>query len=41
MSHLENFKDELPGKETVFSSLIDKKIIGKGYQHVLNVWKKN
>ena len=40
MSDFENFKEELTGKEMFSSFLLDKKIIDKGYQHVLNVWKK-
>ena len=37
MSDFENFKEELTGKEMFSSFLLDKKIIDKGYQHVLNV----
>ena len=40
MSHFEKFKEELPSKEKFYSSLTDKKITNKEYEHVLNVWKK-
>ena len=39
MKDFEIFKEELPCKEKFYSSLTDKKIIGKEYEHnVLNVW---
>ena len=36
----EKFKEELPRKEKFYSSLTDKNIGHKEYEHVLNVWKK-
>ena len=33
------FKEELLSKEKFYSSLTDKKISKKRYEHVLNVWK--
>ena len=39
MSDFEKFKEELPGKERIYSSLTDRKICDKEYKHVLNVWK--
>ena len=41
MSNFEEFKEELPGKERFYSSLANRKISGKEYEHVLNVWKKS
>ena len=35
MSSFEKFKEELPSKETFYSSLTGKKISGKEYEHVL------
>ena len=40
MSDSEKFKEELPIKEKFYSSLTDRKISDKEYEHVLNVWKK-
>ena len=40
MSDFEKFKEELPSKEKIFSSLTDRKITDKEYERVLNVWKK-
>ena len=40
MSDFEKFKEELPSKGKFYSSLIDRKIIDKVYEHVLNVWNK-
>ena len=40
MSGFEKFKEELPSKEKFYSSLTDRKISDKEYEHVLNVWKK-
>ena len=37
----EKFKEELPGKENFYSSLIGRKITYKKYEHVLNVWNKS
>ena len=40
MSDFEKFKEKLPSKEKFYSSLTGKKISGKEYKHVLNVWNK-
>ena len=40
MSDFEKFKEELPCKEKFYSSLTDREITGKEYEHVLNVWNK-
>ena len=40
MSDFEKFKEELPGKENFYSTLTEKKVSGKEYKHVLNVWEK-
>ena len=40
MSDFEKFKEELPSKEKFYSSLTDKKVSDKEYEHVFNVWKK-
>ena len=40
MPDFEKFKEELPNKEKFYSSLTDRKITDKEYEHVLNVWKK-
>ena len=40
MSDFEKFKEDLPSKEKFYSSLSDRKISDKEYEHVLNVWKK-
>ena len=40
MSDFENFKEELSTKGRFYSSLTGRKITGKEYEHVLNVWKK-
>ena len=40
MSDFEKIKKELPCKETFYSSLTNRKISDKEYEHVLNVWKK-
>ena len=37
MSDFEKFKEELPCKENFYSSLTDKKITDKEYEHVPNV----
>ena len=39
MSDFGKFKKLLPGKEKFYSSLNDRKISDKEYEHVLNVWK--
>ena len=39
-SHFEKFKEQLPSKEKVCSTLTGKKISGKEYEHVLKVWNK-
>ena len=41
MSDFEKFKEELPSKEKFYSSLADRKISHKKYEHVLNVWQKS
>ena len=41
MSDFDKFKEELPNKEKLYSSLTDRKISDKEYEHVLNVWKKS
>ena len=40
MSDFEKFKEELPNKEKSYGPLTNRKISGKEYEHVLNVWKK-
>ena len=40
MSDFEKFKEELPSKESVYSSLTGKKTSDKEYNHVLKVWNK-
>ena len=40
MTDFEKFKEELPRKERFYSSLTDKKITDKKFEHILNVWKK-
>ena len=40
MTDFEKFKEELPSREKFYSSLIDRKISDKEYEHVVNVWKK-
>ena len=40
MSDFTKFKEEFPNKEKFYSSLTARKISGKEYKHVLNVWKK-
>ena len=40
MSDSEKFIEELPSKEKFYSSLTDRKISGKEYEYVLNVWRK-
>ena len=39
MSDFGKFKKLLPDKEKFYSSLTDRKISDKEYEHVLNVWK--
>ena len=39
-SDFEKFKEELPGKEKLYSSLTDRKINDKEYEHVFIVWNK-
>ena len=38
MSDFEKFKEELASKEKFYSSLTDRKISDKEYEHVLNLW---
>ena len=40
MIDFENIKEEFPSKEKFYSSLTDRKITGKEYEHVHKVWKK-
>ena len=40
MSNLKKFKTEWPSKEKFYSSLTDRKISGKEYEHVLIAWNK-
>ena len=40
LSNFENSKEEFPSKEKFYSSLTNRKITDKQYQHVLNVWNK-
>ena len=40
MSDFEKFKEELLRKEKFYSSLTDKKISDKGYEHSLDIWNK-
>ena len=40
MNDFEKFKEELPCKEKFYSSLTDKKISDKEYEHVPYIWKK-
>ena len=37
MSDFEKFKEKLPSNETIYSSLIDRKISNKENQYILNV----
>ena len=39
MSDFEKFKEELPSKKKFYSSLTDRKVAGKIYEHALNDWK--
>ena len=40
MSNFEKFKEELPCKEKVYSSLTNRKVSDKENEHILNVWNK-
>ena len=40
MTHFEKFKEKLPCKEKLYSSLIDRKINDKKYEHVFHIWNK-
>ena len=40
MSDFEKFEEELLKKEKFYSSLTNRKITDKEYEHVLNVWNK-
>ena len=40
MSDFEKCKEQLPSKGRIYSSLTDRKITGKRYENVLNVWNK-
>ena len=41
MSDFEKFKEKFPIKEKFYSSLIDRKITNKQYEHVINIWSKS
>ena len=40
MSKFEKFKEELPNKEKIYSSLTVKRISDKEYEHVVKVWDR-
>ena len=40
MSDFEKFEEELPSKGKLYSSLTDRKITDKEYEHALNIWNK-
>ena len=40
MSDFQKFEEELQSKKKFYSSLTDKKISDKEYEHVLKVWNK-
>ena len=40
MSDFEKFKEQLPSKEQIYSSLTGTQINEKEYEHFLNVWNK-
>ena len=40
MTESEKFKEELPSKEKIYSSLNDRKITDKEYEHVIKAWRK-
>ena len=40
MTDFEKFKEQLPSTEKFYRSLTGKKISGKEYDHILNVWNK-
>ena len=40
MTDFEKFKEELPSKQIFYSSLTDRKLADKEYEHVINVCKK-
>ena len=40
MTDSKNFNEKLPSKEKFYSSLTDKKITDKEYEHVINVLEK-
>ena len=40
MNDIEKFKEELPSKDKFYSSLTDRKISGKEYEHVLKGYLK-
>ena len=41
MSNFKKFQEELPSKETFYTSLTARKTTDKEYENFLNVWKKN
>ena len=40
INDFEKFKEELPSQKKFYSSLTDRKITHKEYEHILNVWNK-
>ena len=40
MTDFKRFKEQLPSKEKLYSSLTGKKISNKKYDHILKVWNK-
>ena len=41
MTNFEKFEEELPVKEIFYSSITDRKMSDRDYEHVLIVWKKS
>ena len=40
INDFEKFKEELPSQKKFYSSLTDREITDKEYEHILNVWNK-
>ena len=40
ISDFEKFNEKLPSKEKFYSSLTDRKISDKEYEHVINAWRQ-
>ena len=40
MTDFEKFKEELPSKQSFYSSLTDRKLTDKEHEHFINVCKK-